>query len=209
MSLNPAIVPPTEPCRLVRRAGLILALLSLACGLSLAAAPEADEYTIKAAYLARFMEYVEWPVPSASAPNQPLTIGVLAPDPFEGKLEAVTNRIASASGRPLRIKHAKRIEDLADCDAIFVGKGSSPPAAVVEWVANRPILLIADQPGAIAMGFPLEFRLVKNTVRFAANPAAAKKLGLNLRARLLASALEVASANGASPVPASRNPPRS
>lgn len=194
-----------------RRAILIYALLGFGFIHHLSAAPATpvDEYMVKAVYLARFMEYVDWPVVAGQPPNPVLTIGVLAPDPFAGQLEEVASTATPAAGRRLRIKHARQIEDLADCDAIFVCKDCLPPADAVKWLGNRPILLVSDQPGAIAAGFHLEFRLVKNTVRFAANPSAAKKLGLTLRARLLSSALEIAATPAATPVPRDRPPPKS
>ena len=84
------------------------------CNLS-AQAPKITEYQVKAAYLANFGRFVEWPANVAVAKSESFTICVLGQDPFGADLDAAVagetigraHMVAKRISRPLPRKSSR------------------------------------------------------------------------------------------------------
>lgn len=150
------------------------------------AAPQATEAGVKAAYLVKFLSYVEWPEGSLAGRLTPQVIGVLGADAVLAELQLV---LASrpAGARPLRARRLLPGAPLDGVDVLHVGRGSSPPPLPV----GRPLLVVSDVPQGLPAGSALNFVTVGRRVRFEAAPLVAEHAGLKLSARLLAVAERV------------------
>jgi hypothetical protein len=161
-------------------------LLVLAAALP-AVAAEQPEYAIKAAFLAKFGVYVEWP-PGALGASVPMTLCVVGDDPFGSYIdEAVAGQ--QIAGRGIVVKRLKTVSRESGCHIAYVG--SEPrPGAVSASLRGSPTLVVTDAQTS-AVGGAIHFVLRGNRVRFTIDDDAAAQCGLNVSSRLLSLALAV------------------
>jgi len=161
-----------------------------ACNLS-AQAPKITEYQVKAAYLANFGRFVEWPNSVAVAKSESFNICVLGQDPFGADLDAAVTGETIGGSRVLA-KRISRPQDAVDCRILFISSSE-----VSQWkeilTALRPlsILTVSDMPQFARRGGIIQFLLDGNRVRFDINLAATERVGLNLSSELLKLAVTV------------------
>jgi hypothetical protein len=143
---------------------------------------------VKAAYLYRFTGYVDWPTAS---PSGSFTFAVMDSEPVAEALARLLpeQRVA---GRPASVRRIGRLEELGDAQVLYVGSGSEARLqAIVRALGRRPVLVVADQPGALASGAAVNFVTADRRVRFEVSLPAAARAGLTMRAGLLSVARHV------------------
>jgi YfiR/HmsC-like len=168
----------------------VLAAILLPAGLAQAQVLH-DEGRVKAAFLVRFGQFIEWPAESSNATERALAIGVIGSPPvLEGLQELASNR--ATPGRPLTVHAIKSGNDLPAMHILFVG--ALQKAHLAQHVANiarRPVLVVAEWEGAVGEGAAINFMLVERRVRFEIALDTAQKAGLVVSSRLLAVAARV------------------
>ena len=148
-----------------------------------AAAAASSEYQVKAAFLYNFMKFVEWPGDGLGNPGV-LTLGILGRDPFGDALEEVRDK--TAKGRRVVLLHLKSLEEVKDCDLLFVcGSEKGRLTQIVKAAQNYRILTVADQEGFCQAGGMINLVFVKNRVGFEVNVAAANRGRLRVSSQLL------------------------
>jgi hypothetical protein len=149
------------------------------------------EYQVKAAYLLNFTRYVEWPAQSFDAPDAPLTICVLGPDPFGTVLDqTVLGR--TTQGRPVSIRRIRTEREAQSCHLVFVSQET--------WRTQRDLPRSLRRLGVLTVGESDEFAqdggvigfVIQNeTVRFVVNDDARDRAGLRISSRMLSLAAAV------------------
>lgn len=166
-----------------------LAFAALALGAVPAGTQEALESSVKAAYLYKFLTYVDWPPSAFASADAPQVIGVIGADDVLAELQRlVAGR--TVNGHPLvatRIAPGDSVELL---HVLYIGRAARA-AAALRAVPGKPVLTVTDAPSGLAEGGVLNFLLVHGRVRFEASLPAAERAGLKLSARLLAVAERV------------------
>ena len=149
------------------------------------------EQRVKAAFLYKFTDYIEWPQNSFSQPDTPLTIAVMGDDQLAAELnQLVSGR--TVSGRPIAVRKIQNIEPSTEFNILFVGHNDSARLnEVIVALKTRPILIVTDFEGALAQGSIINFLLIDGHVRFEIALNSAEKRGLKLSSRLLAVAQNV------------------
>jgi hypothetical protein len=163
------------------------------CGQPLATnANVALEYEVKAAFLFRFAQFVEWPPDAFKGAGEPFTYCTMGDDPFHGALEKTLNG-KTIGERPLRVEHLNGAEKVGECQVLFVG-GAGDRKHVEEMLANTgtlPILTVGEADRFAENGGAIGFCTEDNKIRFEVNLDAAGKAGLKISAKLLALAKTV------------------
>jgi len=163
-------------------------LLALGLALSCAAAAQPQEHEVKAAFLYKFLAFVEWPAQSFARAGAPLVIGVLGADDVHFSLqEIVPGR--SAQGRPLELRKLKEGERPAGVHMLFVGRAAA--AALPKLLAQPGLLVVSEAEGALEQGAMINFLRVDGRVRFEVAPDLAERRGLRISSRMLAVAQNV------------------
>lgn len=147
------------------------------------------ESAIKAAYLHRFLSYVEWPASALpEAADAPFVLGVMGSLPVAGALQTIVAGRQFA-GRPIEVRLLATAQAPLDgLHVLFIGRGVAADK-VIPRLAQRPVLVVTE--GESVPGTMLNFVVVDGRVRFEAAPATAEQAGLKLGARLLAIAERV------------------
>jgi hypothetical protein len=183
----------------VRRCALQVARLMLVALLlfgdaraqsSVAVGASAVESRIKAAFICKFGNYVEWPSGSARH-DGPFVIGVVADEPVVGELlQAASGH--TVNGRPIHVRKLLRGDPVDGLDILFVGRSGAPwLAETLAATHGQPILTITESANADDAGGIVNFVVVDDKVRFDIALEPAEHSNLKISGRLLAVARKV------------------
>ena len=174
-------------------AGAVLlgfALLASPGAIGQARAP-ATERGVKAAFLYKFLDYVEWPAGTFARPDQPLVIGVLGADDLQSELaDAVRGR--TVGDRPVEVRRVRPGEPLNGLHVLFVGLSEHTRiATIARSPQGRGLLIVSESDDALDLGSTINFVIQEGRVRFEVALPAAERAGIKLSSRLLAVAQNV------------------
>jgi hypothetical protein len=176
--------------RCVTACSLFLVLLLASPG-SLPANSTAEEYSIKAAFLFHFAQFVDWPQGAFREANSPLTYCTLGEDPFRGALDASLSG-KTIGARPLQVRHLKQPQGIQGCHVLFIGEGEKKQLpTVLAMVKASPVLVVGESERFAQDGGMIGFCLEENKICFEINLEAAEHAKLKISSRLLALAKTV------------------
>lgn len=146
------------------------------------AVSEYPEYQIKSAYLEKFSRFVEWP---SQNQGRPFTVCVFGRNPFDRYLEDLV-ATARFNDRPTRFKWARKIEEIAEPDLLFISSSESRRVEeVLGTVRGRPVLTVGDTPGFCEKGVLINLYKTEGMVRFEVNEREAVASGLKFSSKIL------------------------
>jgi hypothetical protein len=172
---------------------LIVVLIAPARGESRTPDAIVAESQIKAAFVCRFGNYIEWPATKAPTDGA-FVIGALTDRAgFDELTRAAAGR--TVNGRPIVVRQLGAHDALDDVSILYVARAH--PAGLVETLAplrQRPILTITEAEEAFSAGSIVNFVVVDDKVRFDIALSAAEQSNLKISGRLLALARKVVGA---------------
>lgn len=149
------------------------------------------EYQVKAAYLYKFLDFVEWPPAALPAPQSPFVIGVAGGEALVDELDALLARRRGDSRQVL----SRRLgpgEAAAGVHVLFVGRGAGTRAAgLLNATARQPVLTVTEADDAWPAGSTINFVTVDRRVRFDVALRSADAHELKISSRLLGVARRV------------------
>ena len=179
----------TRPGRLGGACCGLAVALALLFGNSCARAESdttAAEYRIKAAFLFKFVGFVEWPPATFERADAPFTIGVLGNATLGNELEQIVAG-RQVTGHPVRVRVLGRGDSSAGLQVLFVGLSEAGHlGAVVAATDGVSTLVVSESDGALALGSAINFVVVDDKVRFDVALHSINRAGLKISARLLA-----------------------
>ena len=154
-------------------------------------APAQPEQSIKAAFLYKFLSYVEWRPGTFAQPGAPIVIGVLGATDVAEQLTAIAAG-RKAGERPIEVRRVLATDALDGVHMLFVGRDQSAHVAELAPAAQRRgVLLVTNYDGALDDGSAINLVVIDNRVRFEVSLDATEKSGLKLSSRMLSVALWV------------------
>jgi len=170
-------------------ATLMVALSCLAVGAD-APAQEGVERGVKAAFLYKFLGYVEFPQDTG-----PLVVGVMGADDIGAELVRITMG-RNVGGRPVMVRILHEGDPLSGLNLLFLGGEATRSASVLRAAQQQQgVLTVTESDTGLQQGSVINFRLVEDRVRFEVSLPAAEKCGLKLSSRLLSVAYHVLKAS--------------
>jgi hypothetical protein len=150
-----------------------------------AAAQEAEEYQVKAAFLYNFAKFVEWPSQAFKGPQDPVLVCVLGRNPFGSALEQAIHG-KSVQGRPFNLRQVNGAEQANGCQILFISSSEARHFRSF-WGSLNPagILTVGEVEGFAANGGVINFKLDLGRVRFEINLDAAERAQLQISSKLL------------------------
>ncbi|MHC4758279.1 MAG: YfiR family protein [Planctomycetota bacterium] len=185
---------------------LVIILFAAVCVVTDGHATErkVSEYEVKAAYIYKFLQFIDWPEKDKKNTTKEdcITIGV-----FNEKMHEATSKVIQGKtikkngGQPksiaikhITIKDTAEIEQLKLCQVLFL---NSDDKGHVEEILNclkgRSVLTIGEMEGFLERGGIINLLTEDNKVRFEINKAAAESAGIIIRSKLLRLAKRVVS----------------
>jgi hypothetical protein len=164
----------------------LLALFVFQCSILPAPAEVPKEYQLKAVFLWRLAQFVDWPTNAFEETQSPLVIGVLGANPFGDALETVV-RGETAHGRKLVVIYYRRVEQVKACHILFICESESRRVKqILTSLAGRSILTVSDIDDFTRRhDGMIRFLMEENKIKLRIDPDAAADAGLVLDARLL------------------------
>ena len=150
------------------------------------------EYQIKAAFVSKFLRFVEW-APAAAAesnPSRPLAVCALGGGLIDEAFGDL--RTEHVGDRAIAYRHVDSPQDAAGCHVLFVpATYEAPPREVLAALDGAAVLTIGETEQFTDAGGIIGFVYRKNTLRFVINLDAATRTGLKIRSQLLTLAVDV------------------
>lgn len=147
-----------------------------------------DEYRLKAAFLSRFPQFVEWPAPALDG-RPTIDLCLIDPHPF-GRVLADLVRGEQLGGRTLTVRQVAA-NAVADCQLLYLPEELPSRKTVLKQVGQVPVLTVSDAPRFLDEGGIVQLTIVDKRVRFEIDADAAQRAGLRLSAQLLRLAVQV------------------
>lgn len=170
--------------RLCRRASGILVVLLGICRLGGAEVSREVEAQVKAAFLPKLANFVEWPETAFATSNSPIVIAILGNDPFGPRFDEDLKSI-QIHGRPVQVVRCSVLPTNEVCHLVFVGPGSTRLGDLCNDIGGRPILTVGDAAGFAHSGGMINFTKREGKLRFEINIDAVQAAGLKVSSRLL------------------------
>lgn len=166
--------------------GIVVALVGASDAPVSGAADEAPtEYEVKAAFIFKFISFVEWPEESFPEDDTPIRIGILGEDPFGAALDR-TIEGKSVRGRTLEAKRSNDVEDLTACHIVFIAQ--PVPAGISTLTTRlheRHILTIGDTADFAKRGGIINFIEREGKIRFEINAKSAQQAQVRISSQLM------------------------
>ncbi len=150
---------------------------------------DTQEYALKAAFIYRFIEYVEW---DQNNNSKTFEIAVLYESPITDKLIEIAKE-EKAKNKNMYIKEYKDLNDIGFCNILFVSQSYRYPIeTVISKYRDKNVLIITEQIGYGAKGSHINFLISENKLKFEVNLAAVKRAKLKCSSQLLEHAIIIA-----------------
>jgi hypothetical protein len=165
--------------------------LLLVCAIGSSSLVQAAQFSVeavKAAYLFRFAQYVEWPAFPADAS---FVIAVSGADDVAVHLERLLPGM-SVHGRRAVVRRVTRAQELDGVHILYIGANAFARTRTLrERAAERPILIVTDNDRGLDGGGVINFIEVDRNLKFEISLIAADRSGLKINSALLAVAARV------------------
>jgi hypothetical protein len=154
-----------------------------------------SEYEIKAAWLIKFLKFVDWPPEAMARPD--LTIYIIGKDPDERFFDYDPPKYVK--GKQVTVKHHRRFRsDLSfeDAHMIFIARSERKSVDdVLATVAGTATLMVSEVPDFIEQDGMINFVTRGKVIRFDINQRASSRNGLRIHSDLLRRAINVVRKN--------------
>jgi hypothetical protein len=185
MNMRPTISKKRRSTHRSTACSLFL-ILYLGIAGNLRANSAAEEYSVKAAFLFHFAQFVDWPDGTFPEADSPLVYCTIGADPFHGALEASLLG-KKMDGHGFQVRHARQISEIQGCHVLFIGGGEKGQlASVLANVKGSPVLTVGESERFVDDGGMIGFCVEENKIRFKINLESAEKAQLRISAKLLA-----------------------
>lgn len=158
-----------------------------------AAEKRATEYQIKAVYLYNFLLFSEWPDDQSGKPKDSIIVGIIGKDSFRDAFKEVEGK--PVNGRKLIIRRFKSdapLESLKKCDLLFISSSLKKKARdLIKLLASHAVLTVSETGEFVDLGGMIDLVKKKDTIKLEINKAAAERVGIKFRSKLLRVAARV------------------
>jgi hypothetical protein len=143
------------------------------------------DYELKAAYIARFTEFIEWPNPASTGNNKVFTICVFGNHPILTPLTEL-RRLMNVANRSIEVYSISRPEEAARCEIVFVPFSENQRIKEIhQHTANKPVLIINEVPATPTQGQLISLYKEGDRLRIQIHLHAAQEAGFSISSRLL------------------------
>lgn len=149
---------------------------------------EGKQYQVKAAFLYRFIDYVEW---KSGSKSQTFNIVILG----QSNITPILNGIAKnkkAKNKMINVKEYDELDKIKTCDVLFIPYDCKIPIeTIISKYSGKPVLLVSEENGFGKKGTHMNFVIVNNKLKFEVNQKAINKSNMNISSFLLQHAILV------------------
>jgi hypothetical protein len=143
-----------------------------------------EKQQLQAAFLYRFIDFIEWPAEMPRENGAILTIGIIGKNPFGAALNALSGK--TTRGKTIAIKQITTLADLRNVYVLFISPSEKDRLAqILSRTRGLSILTVSEINGFPQRGGIINLTTENNKVRFEINPSAAQRARLRISSQLL------------------------
>lgn len=161
---------------------LVLATIGLSGAVSKATAQQSEQ-AVKAAFIANFIKFIEWPSPAFGSSADPIVIGVVGRDPFGKQLDDLVAG-KSVGGRKVVVRRVTWSQ-CRDIQLLFVPASEAKNYDEISKLQKSPIVIVGETGDFASKYGVIGFKVENRRIAFDINPTAARSLGLTISSQLL------------------------
>lgn len=145
-----------------------------------------QEYLVKAVFLEKFTNFVDWPKESSAYDStKPFIIGIVGENPF-GKALADVYAGQKIFNKRIEIRSILNITHCQDCQIIFIARSEKDDLPeIIKLIKDKPILTVSDTEGFAKQGVMINLYIEENTIKFEVNEPAVRQSPLKVSHLLL------------------------
>jgi len=150
----------------------------------------ASEGAVKAAFLYKFLAYIEWNPKAFPTPDTPLVVGTAGSDDVAVELE----RLAASRpvmGRRVVVRKLAEGDKFNGLHVLFVARGEPATRALVRQAREQGVLTVTETERGLEMGSAINFVALEDRVGFEVSLESAERSGHRISSRMLAVARRV------------------
>jgi hypothetical protein len=167
---------------------LPILILVMAGSFRFAPLEQNEEYSIKAAFIYKFTNYIEW---GNQLQGDEFIIGVAGNSPIKGQLDEIA-RTHTVNSKKITVRQFSKPEEIGACHILFVPEKTSLSLDDILTRTNgKGTLVVSEKDGYAAKGAGINFVEIENRLKFEANPKAINAAGLKASSQLLKLAIIV------------------
>lgn len=143
--------------------------------------------SVKAEFIQRFTQFVEWPAEALAPDGGPFVLCTAGEDPMVGRLAQTVSRQAIRN-HPVQLRVVHHNETAEGCHLLYIAPSEQPRVArLLEQTRGKPVLSVSDTQGFGEEGVLINLFIdAESHVRFEINAVTAKASGLKISAKLMA-----------------------
>lgn len=145
-----------------------------------------SEYYLKAAFIYRFIDYIEWPE------NQNETyfnIAILGDSPITTPLNEIADS-KLAKNKRISVKEYQNLNAIGSPQILFISRNSSYAIEdILSRMGERSVLIITERAGYAQKGAHINFLSTENKLKFEVNLKVVNRTGLKFSSQLLRHAI--------------------
>ena len=161
-------------------------LLLVYLGISTSARGQGLEYQVKAGFLGKFAEFIEWPRNSnVHDSTKPFIIAVIGKNPFGNLLEEIYGN-SRIKNKPVKIRYLQKTSELKGIDLLYIAPNQADNLTrILADLKNQPTLTVSDHPGFCEKGVIINMYNYEGYVRFEINLGVSREKQFSISSRLL------------------------
>lgn len=168
-----------------------LVALAACAGAAQVHAQDVSEPAVKAAFLFKFLGYVDWPLPTEGS----YVIATAGAEDVAAELDRlVAGR--SINGRRIVVRRLRDSEGARGAQVLFVGRGYANPRELLRSVHRQPILTVTESEPGLEAGAIVNLVTREDRVGFEVSLDAAERAGIAISSRMLGVARRVVPKGG-------------
>lgn len=149
------------------------------------------ESTIKAGFILKFSEFIQWPeYYSSLSPEEPLNICLHGEDKFGDIFDYVNDH--DILRREILIRRSVPINKLRSCHLVFINAIDTESIDnLASEIINSPVLVVTSSEEISHSLVAINFRTINNKIQFEINLSAFERAGIKISSELLNLAMKV------------------
>lgn len=147
-----------------------------------------QQYVFKAAFLFRFIEYIDW---KKNSKTGTFNFAVLGQSPITEQMRIIAAK-EKINKKKIKVAEYENISEVGFYNILFVSENSPVLIEdVVSKFAGKPVLIVTEKEGYAEKGAHINFFISDNKLKFEINQKAASKAGIKISSQLLRHAVIV------------------
>jgi uncharacterized protein DUF4154 len=157
-------------------------VIFLTCSFSIPPQEEPEEYDIKAAFIYKFTNYIDW---DSHLQGSEFVIGIIGNSPISNHLTEIA-QTKTIKDKKIVIHQFSKADEISVCQILFISRKTSASIDdILSKVANQGTLTISEKPGYAKKGADINFIEVDDKLRFEINTKGINAAGLKASSQLL------------------------